>query len=61
MDGKKRSGGGEPPSDLSGADFQRFCVILLQGASIYDVRSAVGGGMRGVPKKQMKGTKSADL
>ena len=32
----------------------------LKGVSIYDVRSG-WEGVRGVPKKQTKGTKSADL
>ena len=31
-----------------------------KGPYLYDVRSGWGGG-EGVPKKQMKGTKSADL
>ena len=36
----------------------RPSMILIYGASIYDVRSGWG---RGVPKKQTKGTKAADL
>ena len=43
------------PEDVN-KSYQKASVVM--GASIYDVRNGWG---EGVPKKQMKGTKSADL